>query len=157
MKTSNDQGARVLAAVLQQQLAKVGIALELRSFEFATFYSDVTRGAFQIYSLRWVGGNEQPDIFGYNFLASNFSPKGANRAHYSNARLDILLTDANENADLAERRRDYVEAQQILANDLSGIQSLVCEYNRCSQPATDQCSPSSSGDYGFLKTAELAN
>jgi hypothetical protein len=29
----------------------------------ATFYSDVTRGAFQIYSLRWIGGNEQPDIF----------------------------------------------------------------------------------------------
>ena len=52
MKTSNDEGTRLLAAVLQQQLAKVGIALDLRSYEFATFYSDVTRGAFQMYSLR---------------------------------------------------------------------------------------------------------
>jgi peptide/nickel transport system substrate-binding protein len=157
MKTSNDQGARVLAAVLQQQLAKVGIALELRSFEFATFYSDVTRGAFQMYSLRWVGGNEQPDIFGYNFLASNFSPKGANRAHYSNARLDSLLTDANENADLAARRRDYVEAQQILANDLPAfnlwyVNTIVVHNQRLTNVA-----PSSSGDYGFLKTAQLAN
>jgi peptide/nickel transport system substrate-binding protein len=58
MKTSNDGGTRLLAAVLQQQLAKVGIALDLRSYEFATFYSDVTRGAFQMYSLRWIGGNE---------------------------------------------------------------------------------------------------
>jgi peptide/nickel transport system substrate-binding protein len=157
MKTSNDQGTRLLAAVLQQQLARVGIALDLRSFEFATFYSDVTRGAFQMYSLRWVGGNEQPDIFGYTFLTSNFSPKGANRAHYSNVRLDKLLTDANENPDMAARRSDYLEAQQILANDLPAfnlwyLNTIVVHSQRLTNVV-----PSSSGDYGFLKTAELAN
>jgi peptide/nickel transport system substrate-binding protein len=155
MKTSNDQGARLLAAVLQQQFAKIGIALDLRSFEFATFYSDVTRGAFQLYSLRWVGGNEQPDIFGYAFLSSNFSPKGANRAHYSNARLDLLLNDANANADTAARRKDYVEAQQILANDLPALNlwypDTIVVHNR----RLENVSPSPSGDYGFLKTAEL--
>ena len=157
MKTSNDQGTRLLAAVLQQQFAKVGIALDLRSFEFATFYSDVTRGAFQMYSLRWVGGNEQPDIFGYNFLASNFSPKGANRTHYSNARLDTLLTDANENPDTTARRRDYVEAQQILAGELPAfnlwyLNTIVVHSRRLSN-----VEPSASGDYGFLRTAELTN
>jgi peptide/nickel transport system substrate-binding protein len=81
MKTSNLEDSRLLAAVLQQQLAKVGIALDLRSYEFATFYSDVTRGAFQIYSLRWIGGNEQPDIFSAVFSTANFSPKGYNRSH----------------------------------------------------------------------------
>jgi peptide/nickel transport system substrate-binding protein len=75
MKTSTDEGTRLLAAVLQQQLARVGIALEVRSYEFATFYSDVTRGAFQMYSLRWIGGNEQPDIFSYAFSTARFSPK----------------------------------------------------------------------------------
>jgi peptide/nickel transport system substrate-binding protein len=157
MKTSNDQGARLLAAVLQQQLAKVGIALDLRSFEFATFYSDVTRGAFQMYSLRWVGGNEQPDIFGYTFLTSNFSPKGANRAHYSNTRLDALLTDANENLDPAARRMDYIQAQQILADDLPAfnlwyLDTIVVHNRRLTNVV-----PSPSGDYGFLKTAELAD
>jgi len=156
MKTSNDQGTRLLAAVLQQQLARVGIALDLRSFEFATFYSDVTRGAFQMYSLRWVGGNEQPDIFGYTFLTSNFSPKGANRAHYSNARLDKLLSDANENPAMPARRSDYFEAQQILANDLPAfnlwyLNTIVVHSQRLTNVV-----PSSSGDYGFLKTAELA-
>ena len=68
MKTSSVEDVRLLAAVLQQQLARVGIALDLRSYEFATFYSDVTRGAFQMYSLRWIGGNEQPDIFSYAFF-----------------------------------------------------------------------------------------
>jgi peptide/nickel transport system substrate-binding protein len=157
MKTSNDQGTRLLAAVLQQQLARVGIALDLRSFEFATFYSDVTRGAFQMYSLRWVGGNEQPDIFGYTFLTSNFSPKGANRAHYSNARLDKLLADANENGDIATRRKDYVEAQQILARDLPAFNLWYLNTIEVHSQTLTNIAPSSSGDYGFLKTAELAN
>src|ERR1035438_2149623 len=61
MKTSTDGDSRLLAAVLQQQLAKVGIALDLRSYEFATFYADVTRGAFQMYSMRWVGGNRSEE------------------------------------------------------------------------------------------------
>ena len=75
MKTSNDEGTRLLAAVLQQQLAAVGIALDLRSYEFATFYSDVMRGAFQMYSLRWIG-IEQPDIFSFAFATAQLlSPR----------------------------------------------------------------------------------
>jgi peptide/nickel transport system substrate-binding protein len=63
MKTSTDETSRLLAMILQQELRDVGIALEVRSFEFATFFSDVTKGAFQMYTLRWLGGNEDPDIF----------------------------------------------------------------------------------------------
>jgi peptide/nickel transport system substrate-binding protein len=156
MKTSTDQGTRLLAAVLQQQLAAVGIALDLRSYEFATFYSDVTRGAFQIYSLRWIGGNEQPDIFSYVFSTANFSPKGANRGHYSNPRLDLLLDDAAQSQDAAQRRADYVEAQQILARDLPAINlwyqdSIVVHNQRLTHVI-----PTPSGSYTFLETAALA-
>lgn len=156
MKTSTLEDARLLAAVLQQQLARVGIALDLRSYEFATFYSDVTRGAFQMYSLRWVGGNEQPDIFTYVFATKSFSPKGANRAHYSNARLDALLDDAEVSGDMSRRRNDYVEAQQILAHDLPAINlwylDTVVVHNR----RLTHVVPTPSGSYTFLETAELA-
>src|SRR5207247_5193513 len=68
MKTSStEESTRLMAAVLQQQLRDVGIVLDIRTFEFATFFSDVTRGAFELYSLRWIGGNEDPDIFEYVF------------------------------------------------------------------------------------------
>jgi peptide/nickel transport system substrate-binding protein len=157
MKTSNDEGTRLLAAVLQQQLAAVGIALDIRSFEYATFYSDVTRGAFQMYSLRWIGGNEQPDIFSYVFSTARFSPQGANRSHYSNARLDGLLDDAAESQDTARRRADYAEAQQILARDLPAInlwyRDTVVVHNRRLTDVT----PAPSGSYTFLETASLAN
>jgi peptide/nickel transport system substrate-binding protein len=156
MKTSNTEDVRLLAAVLQQQLARVGIALDLRSYEYATFYSDVTRGAFQLYSLRWIGGNEQPDIFSYAFSTARFSPKGGNRGHYSNARLDTLLDDAAQSEDAARRRTDYVEAQQILARDLPAInlwyRDTIVVHNR---RLTDVI-PTPSGSYLFLETADLA-
>ena len=67
LKTSTDETTRLMAAVLQQQLRAAGIRLDLRSAEFGTFYSDVTRGAFQMYALRWIGSNEDPDIFRYAY------------------------------------------------------------------------------------------
>jgi peptide/nickel transport system substrate-binding protein len=155
MKTSTDESARLLAAVLQQQLRTVGIALEIRSYEAATFLSDVRSGAFQMYSLRWIGGNEQPDIFSYVFSSESFSPKGANRSHYSNPRLDALLDDASVSSDPARRKRDYQEAQQILARDLPAInlwyRDTVVVHNRRLTGVT----PSPSGNYAFLETAGL--
>ena len=156
MKTSNDEGTRLLAAVLQQQLGAVGIALDLRSYEYATFYSDVTRGAFQMYSLRWIS-IEQPDIFSYAFSTARFSPQGANRSHYSNPRLDSLLDDAAQSEDTARRRADYAEVQQILARDLPAInlwyRDTVVVHNR----RLTHVIPSPSGSYTFLEAAELAN
>jgi peptide/nickel transport system substrate-binding protein len=157
MKTSNVEETRLLAAVLQQQLAHVGIALDLRSYETATFYSDIRRGAFQIYSLRWIGGNEQPDIFSYAFATASFSPAGANRGHYSNTRLDALLDDAAASPDTQKRRDDYVEAQQLLARDLPAINlwyrdTIVVHHRRLTN-----LTPTASGSYSFLETATLGN
>jgi peptide/nickel transport system substrate-binding protein len=156
MKTSSNEGTRLLAAVLQQQLAAVGIAMDIRSFETATFYADVMRGAFQMYSLQWVGGNEQPDIFGYAFSSARVPPKGANRGHYLNARLDAVLDDAAQNSDTAKRMADYAEAQQILARDVPAInlwyRNTVVVHNK----RLTHVMPSPSGSYVFLETAELA-
>lgn len=154
MKTSTVEDVRSLAAVLQQQLARVGIALDIRTYEFATFYADVTRGAFQMYSLRWIGGNEQPDIFSYAFSTARFSPKGANRGHYSNPRLDALLDNAAETSDLNQRREDYAEAQRILARDLPAInlwyRDTVVVHNR----RLTNVVPTASGSFAFLETAD---
>ena len=157
MKTSNVEDVRLLAAVLQKQFGKVGIALDLRSYEFATFYSDVTRGAFQMYSLRWIGGNEQPDIFSYAFSTSHFSPKGANRGHYSNSKLDALLDDAAESEDIARRRADYVEAQQILAHDLPAINLWYRDTIVVHSRRLTHVFPTPSGSFSFLESAELAD
>jgi len=155
MKTSTDEGTRLLAATLQQELAQVGIDLALRSYEAATYLQDLTRGSFQIYALRWVGGNEQPDIFGYAFSTARIPPKGANRGRYRNMELDALLDDAARSTDQQRRKADYVEAQQILARDLPAFNmwykdSIVVHNRRLSKIAL-----SPSGSFGFLRTAKL--
>lgn len=153
MKTSTDEGTRLLAMALQQQLRGVGIVLDVRSFEFATFYSDITHGAFAIYSLRWIGGNEDPDIFRYAFATTSFPPHGANRGEYSNATVDRLIEQAEMETDTAQRRKAYAEVQAILARDLPCLPlwyaNSVLVYNRRLQGVT----ASASGNFYFLETA----
>ena len=52
---------RVQAAVIQQDLARVGIAVDVRSSELLTLLSDAARGNFQLYTLQWVGVTD-PDM-----------------------------------------------------------------------------------------------
>ena len=126
LKISTDETTRLLAAVLQEQMRAAGIALSMRSAEFGTFYSDVTRGAFQMYILKWIGSNEDPDIFRYMYASDSFPPKGANRGHYVNRRVDALLAEAAQETGPADevqakRRAEYVEVQKILAEDMPSI------------------------------------
>jgi peptide/nickel transport system substrate-binding protein len=155
MKTSTDEGTRLMAAVLQQQLREVGIVLDIRTFEFATFFSDVTRGAYQVHSLRWVGGNEDPDIFEYVFHSAKFSPHGANRTYYSNPRVDALIDQARSELDQKTRKRIYAEIQRILAEDLPYINLWYIENVMVHTRRVRNLTLNPPGNYDFLKTAEL--
>ena len=144
-----------MAAVLQQQLHDVGIALDIRTFEFATFFSDVTRGEYQLHSLRWVGGNEDPDIFEYVFHSSKFSPHGANRTYYSNPRVDALIDQARTESDQKSRARLYAEIQQVLAEDVPYVNLWYQDNVLVATKRVRGLSLNPSGNYDFLKTAEL--
>jgi peptide/nickel transport system substrate-binding protein len=156
MKTSTEESTRLLAAILQQQLREVGIVLDIRTFEFATFFSDVTSGAFQMYSLRWVGGNEDPDIFEYAFHSSKFTPHGANRSFYSNPRLDVLIDQARAEVDQQARKQLYAEIQAILAQDLPYIDLWYNDNVLVHSRRVRDLTLNPSGNYDFLKTATLS-
>ncbi len=155
MKTSTEESSRAMAAVFQQQLREVGIALDIRSFEFATFFADVTHGEFQIYSLRWVGGNEDPDIFGYAFHSSSIIPKGANRQSYSNPRVDALIDAARVEPDQNARKQDYAAIQQILAEDVPYVDLWYFDNVLLYSARVKSLQLNPSGNYDFLRTAEL--
>ncbi len=157
MKTSTEESTRLIAAVLQQQLREVGVALDIRTFEFATFFSDVTRGAYQIHSLRWIGGNEDPDIFEYVFHSSRFTPLGANRTFYSSPRMDILIDQARREPDQSSRKQIYSEIQRILADDLPYINLWYFDNVLVHSKRVHNLTLNPSGNYDFLKTAELVN
>jgi peptide/nickel transport system substrate-binding protein len=155
MKTSTEETTRLLAAVLQQQLRNVGIVLDIRTFEFATFFSDVTRGAFQLYSLRWIGGNQDPDIFEYAFDSDKFPPHGANRSYYSNPQLDALISEGRSEINQSKRKQVYVQVQEILARDLPYINLWYLDNVLVHSRRVQGIELNPAGNYDFLRTAEL--
>lgn len=155
LKTSTDETTRLLAQSLQQQLRAAGIEMSIRSTEFATFYADITHGSFQMYMLRWIGSNEDPDIFRYAYATQSFPPKGGNRGRYSNPRVDALIQAASIETDQATRRKEYVEVQRILAEDLPGIplwypNNVVVHTDRMTGIDIEP-----GGGFGYLRTARL--
>jgi ABC-type transport system substrate-binding protein len=155
MKTSTEESSRLMAAVFQQQLREVGIALDLRTFEFATFFADVTRGQFEMYSLRWIGGNEDPDIFEYAFHSDRVPPHGANRSFYLNPQVNKLIDEGRTELDQGARKKTYAEVQQILAEDVPSINLWYMDNVLVHSRRVRHLSLNPSGNYDFLRTAEL--
>lgn len=156
MKTSTDENTRLMVAVMQQQLREVGIALDIRTFEFATFFSDVTHGAFQMYGLRWIGGNEDPDIFEHAFHSSQLPPNGANRDYYLNPEVDSLIDKARREVDPKLRKPLYDQVQRILARDLPYIDLWYLDNVVVHTRRVRNIQMNPAGNYDFLRTAELA-
>jgi peptide/nickel transport system substrate-binding protein len=90
-KTSTDAQRVRLATIMQAQMAKAGIALEIKTLDWGTFFEDVKQGHFQLFGLTWVSINT-PEIYEKVFGSNNAPPKGFNRGHFSNAQLDALLS-----------------------------------------------------------------
>lgn len=157
MKSSTEESTRLMAAVLQQQLRAVGIALDIRTFEFATFFSDVTKGAFQLYSLRWIGGNEDPDIFEHVFYCSNTPPQGANRSYYCNPQVDRLIDQGRREMAEPKRKADYAQIQRLVAGDLPYINLWYLDNVLVHSRRVKNLELNPSGNYEFLRTAEIAN
>ncbi|HWR37185.1 MAG TPA: ABC transporter substrate-binding protein [Clostridia bacterium] len=155
MKTSTEESTRLLAAVLQQQLRAVGIVLDIRSFEFATFYSDVVKGSFQLYSLRWIGGNEDPDIYEHVFESTSTPPKRANRSYYANPRVDELIHQGRATLEKQARKQIYAEVQRLIAEDQPYINLWYLDNVLVHTRRLRNIEMSSSGNYDFLKVAEL--
>lgn len=133
-KTATDPTGLLIASVLQDQLGQIGVHMEIRSNEFATFYADVVAGSFQMYSLRWVGGNNDPDMFSLVFHSSMTPPNGANRGRYRNADVDRWIEAARSESDLETRRADYARIQKTVSEELPYVSlwylNNVAVYNR---------------------------
>lgn len=116
-KTSQNELRRRIAAVFQEQLRRVGVAVEVQSYEWGTFFSDIRTGNFQLYSLTWVGIRD-PDIFQYAFHSGSVPPAGANRGGYRNAEIDRLVEAGRREISRERRRAIYGKVQRILSKEL---------------------------------------
>ena len=150
LKTSTEEQARLIGAALQEQWRKVGIDLELRPLELATLLSDAARGNFQLTYARWVGANNDPDIFEFVASSRRFPPDGANRGHYRCPRVDALTDQIHVEPNQEKRKLLCSEVQQILAEDLPYIPLWFTDVVSIHRRELGDLPLSPTGDYDFL-------
>jgi len=126
-KTSSDPFRIRIATIIQSQLEKIYIDIDIRSYDWGTFYGDIKKGKFQLYSLTWVG-IKTPDIFRYVFYSQSLPPSGANRGRLNESEVDELIEQAEKEPDLKVQAKLYQQLQQKLHQLLPYI-SLWYEEN----------------------------
>ncbi|MCG8035634.1 MAG: ABC transporter substrate-binding protein, partial [Candidatus Thiodiazotropha taylori] len=119
-KTSSDPFRIRLATVIQSQLKAVGIDIDLRSYDWGTFFGDIKQGNFQLYSLSWVG-IRTPDIYRDIFASDSLPPSGANRGRYASRTVDQLLKRAEQTSSLSAQAELYHQVAAELHRDLPYI------------------------------------
>ena len=116
--SSTNEETRLQSAIIQQNLRRVGIELDVRSYRFAHVLPGRAAGTFQLFTLQWVGGAlVDPDILRRVFHSSQIPPAGFNRGFYANPEVDRWLDMAAAASSDDERKQYYVEAQRVIATD----------------------------------------
>jgi peptide/nickel transport system substrate-binding protein len=123
-KTSADQFRVAVARVIASQLGQVGIAVEVRPFEFATFFADIKKGAYQIATMQ-TSDIAEPDLLYTYFHSSRIpdakDPNANNRWRYRNKLVDERTAAGRRELDREKRIALYADVQRQLAADLPVI------------------------------------
>lgn len=105
-----------VATSVAQDLAKIGVTVNIRSEDWATFYQDRNDGNFSFFMGGWQGVNGDPDEFFHALYDDSSRANG-----YQNFRLSQLLAQARTQPDLAQRRTLYNQAFDIVQQDVPYI------------------------------------
>ena len=150
LKVSTEEQARTLGAALQEQWRKIGVHLEVHPEEIATLFSDLGKGQFQISYLRWVGANNDPDVFELVFNSKRIPPDGPNRGRYRNVRVDALTNGIRTEMNREKRKELCSEVQKIVAEDLPYIPLWYTDVVSVHTKQLGEIGLTPTGDYEFL-------
>lgn len=149
LKTSNAPAVVDHARVLASQLEGSGFQVRLQSFEWATFYSDVSKGNFQLALMKWVGATD-PDIYRIAFHSKELPP-GRNRGSYQNPKLDQLLDEGVLLENTEARKLHYQKIQEVIHRDLPIIPLWYEKQVAVARTRVHDFTPSANGDFsGFM-------
>jgi ABC-type transport system substrate-binding protein len=116
-----DQGAvTLLAPLLQQDLARIGLRLRLKVVSFPTFLTLQERaGAVAIsFGSNMLDYPDPSSVFDTLFTTAAITPEDSqNTSFYSNARVDALAAAAHLELDPARRRAMYRQINGILCDE----------------------------------------
>lgn len=115
--TNQGNLSRLLAAqIIQQDLAKIGIQVNIRVMEWTTLiHQFIDKRQFQAVILGWTTGPD-PDLYDI-FHSSKVDSPGLNFIGYKNPEVDRLLEEGRYTLDREKRKKIYYKLQEVLAED----------------------------------------
>lgn len=105
------------AQIIADNLAPLGITVDIRTVDFATWLDEQNSGHFDMLMMGWLG-NIDPDDFYY---AQHHSAGTSNAQKFSDPEVDRLLDDGRVQVDRQARATDYQRAATIIADRASYI------------------------------------
>ncbi len=113
--TAGSQTSRRFAELLQEECQKVGVVVNIRLLEGATFFDKMFKGEYDGTALAWRMDND-PDIYD-TFHSSQVPPIGLNHTFYSNPEVDRLLELGRVEFDREKRKEIYHKAHRLIHED----------------------------------------
>jgi peptide/nickel transport system substrate-binding protein len=147
------------AGVIQNALKSVGVPVEIETLETATLIKQLSDGQFEMTTLRWVGGNQDP-IFLHDLFHSGEIPGPKhealrNRGRYRNPEFDRIVDEAMNTLDREKARALYVQAQQIISRDLPMLPLWYPDVMVVSRKGVENIKVDASNDYSFLRSVTV--
>jgi dipeptide transport system substrate-binding protein len=105
--------AKKMAELIQQDLAQIGVSVEITTFELGTLLSKVRQGNHHAALMGWTGDNGDPDNFFTPLLSCASTITGTNSAFWCNPWFNQLIFQARAQAKIKDRQRLYFQAQAI--------------------------------------------
>ena len=105
------------AQIIADNLAPLGITVNIRTVDFATWLDEQNNGNFDMLMMGWLG-NIDPDDFYY---AQHHTDGTSNAQKFSNPEVDRLLDAGRVETNRNARADDYAKAATIIADEVSYI------------------------------------
>lgn len=119
LKISVSSPERVqVATIIQDQLKRVGINLQIELLEWGAFLSQTGSGNTDLFIMGWGPSTYDADYGYYPNVHSSQIGSNGNRAFYSNPEVDNLLELARKESNDDKRKNYYNEIQYILNEDI---------------------------------------
>ncbi|WP_119460816.1 ABC transporter substrate-binding protein [Rhodospirillaceae bacterium SYSU D60014] len=116
-----DPNWELIGLVLQQNLAPLGIEVELQEFAYPTMRDKLDTGDFDIAVGNWTPDYADPSMFMNFWFDSERHGLAGNRSFYTNPKVDELIREAATGSDQAERTKLYQEAQEIAVEEAAYV------------------------------------
>lgn len=121
----NNQQRISVAQVVQSQLAKLNIDVQINQMEWGAFLAETAKGEDEtvtdLFLLGWTTVTADADYGLYPLFHGESSAQAGNRTFFRNDRVSELLDIGRGSIDQNERLRAYQEAQEIIADELPWV------------------------------------